>query len=69
MAALIDHFGEDRVKVEERSRKHRYFLLLGDKRQKRAMLKALQYPIHPYPKGDNARYDASHQCEPQGLLF
>ncbi len=70
LAALIDHFGEERVKVEERSRKHRYFLLLGDKRQKRAMLKALQYPVlSQYPKGDNSRYDASHQCEPQGLLF
>lgn len=57
------------VKVE-RSRKHRYFKFLGDKRQVRAMMKDLKFPIvSEYPKGDNTRYDASYQPSPCGILF
>lgn len=57
------------VKVE-RSRKHRYFQFLGDKRQKRKMLKDLKFPIvKDYPKGDNTRYDASYETSPNGVLF
>lgn len=38
--------------------KHRYFHLIGDKRQKRDMLRKLQYPvIEQYPKCDQSRYD------------
>ena len=38
--------------------KHRYFHLIGDKRQKRDMLKKLQYSvIDLYPKCDQRRYD------------
>lgn len=57
------------VKVE-RSRKHRYFQFLGDKRQRRKMLKDLKFPIvKDYPKGDNTRYDASYETSPNGVLF
>jgi len=38
--------------VEPRSRKHRYVMLLGGKRERREMLAALRYPVQPYPKGD-----------------
>lgn len=38
--------------------KHRYFYLVGNKRQKRDMLAKLQYPVvGEYPKCDQARYD------------
>jgi len=33
-----------------RSRKHRYVMLLGGKRERREMLAALRYPVVPYPK-------------------
>ena len=57
------------VKVE-RSRKHRYFKFLGDKRQVRKMMKDLKFPIvNEYPKGDNTRYDASYEPSPCGVLF
>lgn len=68
LATLIEKYG-DRVTVTERSRKHRYFYFLGSKTQRRRMRQALQYPIEPYPKGDNTRYDASFQPEVQGILF
>ena len=68
LASLIEKYG-DRVTVSERSRKHRYFFFLGSKTQRRRMRQALQYPIEPYPKGDNTRYDASFQPEVQGILF
>lgn len=66
--ALVKKYG-DRVYKVERPRKHRYFYFLGDKRQRRAMAKALVYSIEKYPKGDNSRYDASFEPEIQGLLF
>ena len=57
------------VKVE-RSRKHRYFMFLGDKRQVRKMMADLKFPIvKEYPKGDNTRYDASYKTAPVGILF
>lgn len=66
--ALVKKYG-DKVYRVERPRKHRYFYFLGSKTQKRKMMEALQYPVEPYPKGDNTRYDASFQCETQGVLF
>ena len=37
--------------------KHRYLYIIGDKRQKKQMIKQIKYPILPYPKGDNTNYD------------
>lgn len=37
--------------------KHRYFFLNGSPGQRRKMLKTLAYPIVPYPKGNQRRYD------------
>lgn len=54
----------------ERSLKYRYFQFLGNKREKKAMLKSFRYPIiGDYPKGDNVRYDASFEVQVQGYLF
>jgi len=39
-----------------RSPKNRYVIVVGNKRFKKAMYKALNYPILPYPKGDNQNY-------------
>ena len=68
--ALVEMYGEGRVKTKERTRKYRYFQFLGDKRQKRKMRKDLKFPvINEYPKGDNERYDASYETSPCGVLF
>tara|TARA_Y100001963_G_scaffold58154_1_gene81394 strand:+ start:44 stop:685 length:642 start_codon:yes stop_codon:yes gene_type:complete len=48
-----------------RSSKHRYIMFLGNKTQKKNMLKNLKYNIEPYPKGQNKRYDASYQPQVQ----
>lgn len=56
---MRDKFGED-FYLQERSRKHRYFMFLGTKRQVKEMKEILPYKIEPYPKGDNKRYDASY---------
>jgi len=65
---LRDKFGED-FYTHERPRKHRYFYFLGNKRDKKKMLKELPYSIQPYPKGDNKRYDASYQPTTQIKLL
>lgn len=62
-------FGEENIYMVERSRKHRYFYLLGSKTDKKRMRSLLIYPTEPYPKGDNIRYDASYETSPNLTLF
>ena len=66
---LREIYGEENVYLKERSRKHRYFYFLGNKREVRRMKSLLPYKIQPYPKGDNTRYDASYSTTPNGILF
>lgn len=49
---------ENNIKTIPPMEKHRYFYLVGDRRQKKAMLKKLSYSvINQYPKCDQRRYD------------
>ena len=66
---LKNKFGKDNVYMVDRARKHRYFYFIGNKTQKKNMLKNLKYEIKPYPKGENKRYDASYEPTIQGKLF
>lgn len=66
---LKDMFGEGNVYKKERSRKYRYFMFLGNKKEKREMLRALTYKREPYPKGDNVRYDSSYNPTTQLKMF
>ena len=66
---LKDKFGEDNVYMIERPRKHRYFMLLGNRAQKKEMRKNLIYAEMPYPKGDNLRYDSSYKPNVQLTIF
>ena len=45
---------------QTRSQKHRYIYLVGDKKTKKLMRSKLKYPILPYPKGDEIRYDTKN---------
>jgi len=65
---LLQKYG-DRLYLKERPQKHRYFHILGTKKQKKVMIKNLSYEILPYPKGENKRYDCSHNPPVQKLLF
>lgn len=44
---------------QTRSPKHRYIYLVGDKRTKKKMRSELKYPIKPYPKGEEQKYDVN----------
>ena len=74
---LLDSYGgineakRKGIPLEEgqRSLKHRYFFFVGSKKQRAKMLADLKYPVLPYPKGDNNRYDASYITHDQGILF
>jgi len=66
---LYKKFGKENVYMIDRARKHRYFYFLGNKTQKKNMLKNLKYEIKPYPKGENKRYDASYKPKTQMKLF
>ena len=52
-----------------RSSKHRYCIFIGSKQDKKQFIKSLKYQIHPYPKGNNQRYDSSYQPLIQTSLF
>ena len=47
----------DYTKRKFRSSKHRYFMVLADKRVKKRLMGDFNYKTEPYPKGDNSRYD------------
>ena len=51
--------------------KHRYFYLLGTPEEKSTMKSILieKYPLQPYPKSENKRYDSTYQPETQITLF
>jgi hypothetical protein len=65
---MREKFGDD-FYLQDRSRKHRYIFLLGNKYEKQTMLKALKYKIESYPKGESKRYDAGGEVKSQQLLF
>ena len=48
-AQVIEKYG-DRVYWIDRPRKHRYVMLLGDKRRKKELRKKLRYKVEAYPK-------------------
>jgi len=60
---------DDRIGVRERPQKHRYVYMCANKKQKKTLTKCLKYPIMPYPKGDNTRYDSSAEIQTQNTLF
>ena len=59
----------DKFYMVDRPRKHRYFYLLGTRKQRQEMKDSLSYAIKSYPKGDNKRYDSSYSPSIQGILF
>ena len=62
------HDDGDSSKRQVRSSKHRYVYFLGTRRMKKKFRSALNYPVLPYPKGNNERYDASAQPSTQSVM-
>ena len=55
------HYKADETRRQPRTAKHRYIFLVGNKRERREMLKQLKYPIiGKYPKGDSIHYDTKN---------
>lgn len=53
---------ENSIQTVPPMEKHRYFQFVGDKRQRRAMLRGLAYPVvSQYPKSPRSRYDDGDQ--------
>jgi len=53
----------------EYTKKHRYLMFLGNRKEVSKMKSDLIYEIYPYPKGDNKRYDANYNPTIQMNLF
>ena len=54
---------------KKRTAKHRYVYFAGKKVLRDKYRNALKYPVLPYPKGDNKRYDASYTPQVQLTLL
>mgnify|MGYP003139366184 CR=1 FL=1 len=65
---LRNKYGKNFYMVD-RPRKHRYFYFIGNKKQRKEMIKNLVYKVEPYPKGNNKKYDSSYEPTTQGILF
>jgi hypothetical protein len=65
---MREKYGDD-FYLEDRPRKHRYFMFLGNKKEIKRMKEILPYKIEQYPKGENKRYDSSYKPTIQGELF
>jgi hypothetical protein len=65
---LRQKFGDKLIMIE-RARKHRYFMFVGNKKDKKKMKQMLPYEVENYPKGNNIRYDASYKPTSQMSLF
>ena len=50
-------------------KKHRYIYLLANKKDKKNLLKKLNYPILDYPKFQNKNYKTDTNITTQGLLI
>lgn len=52
------HYKQDETRRQQRTEKHRYVYLVGDKREVKRMRNELKYPVFAeYPKGDSEHYD------------
>lgn len=57
------------VTITTQDGKHRYLLLVGDKRERRVARNALAYKTMAYPKGNNTRYDSAYNPGAQMVLL
>jgi len=64
----IDRKGKivDKIKLKPT---HRYIYFVGSKKEIKIMKKEFKMKIHPYPKGENKKYDASYIPISQKKLF
>jgi hypothetical protein len=63
---VLESHGYEPIDVEA---KHRYVFFVGNRREKKAMAKALEWPELGYPKGETRRYDSSSEIKTQMLLL
>ena len=62
--AIVHKFGfadkktceENNITIEKQLGKHRYFMFIGSKTDKKILKASFLLPVLPYPKGDNKRY-------------
>ena len=65
---LKEKYGDELYQVK-RDAKYRYIYFLGNKTQKKQMIKSKLFDIKQYPKGENKRYDSSFNPAIQYNLF
>lgn len=62
------HYKTDETRRQIRTAKHRYVYLVGNKREKKEMRKALNYEVLPeYPKGVSRHYDVDNPVSLIGI--
>tara|TARA_R100001594_G_C3952438_1_gene243386 strand:- start:74 stop:715 length:642 start_codon:yes stop_codon:yes gene_type:complete len=59
----------DDYHIVQRPQKHRYIYIVANKKDKKNLLKKLNYPILDYPKFQNKNYKTDTNITTQGLLI
>jgi len=62
------HLGNSKNRIN-RSAKHRYIYILGNKKDKKSLLKKIRYPILNYPKFQNKNYITNTNIQTQRILI
>jgi hypothetical protein len=62
------HLGNSKNRIY-RSAKHRYIYILGNKKDKKSLLKKIRYPILNYPKFQNKNYITNTNIQTQRILI
>lgn len=61
------HYKRGETRRQKRTAKYRYVYLVGNKREKKQMIRELRYPVIPeYPKGNSKRYDTENPVPIKG---
>ena len=59
----------DKYEFVNRPQKHRYVFFVASKKDKKQLIKSLNYPIEDYPKNKNINYVAEHKPTTQMNMF
>lgn len=65
---LKQKYGDKLYQVKRES-KFRYLYVIANKNIKKEIMKNKRFELHPYPKGENKRYDSSYNPAIQKVLF
>ena len=60
---------KNNIEIKKQKGKHKYFYIIGNKKEKKKIKNIINIKPKPYPKGDNEKYDTGDKVVKQQRLF